>query len=104
GWPAAGAVDRLGCASEEGRWPTLVPPLSNRTDHTRRRAALDAAGTELELHVRRLSLDRRAKELRRRVESVQHEMGRSQRQLRSLPWPRLASFGMDEEGERGVRL
>ncbi len=41
-WPASGAVNRLGRAPEAGRRPALVSPLSQRADHSRRRAALDA--------------------------------------------------------------
>ena len=44
---------------------TLVPPLSRRAHRAHRRAALDAAAAELELHVLRLPLDGRAQELRR---------------------------------------
>ncbi len=47
------------------RRPALVSPLPERTRHARRRAALDASVTELELHVRGLSLDGRPQELRR---------------------------------------
>ncbi len=50
--------------SEGARRPALVPPLPERGDQARRRAALDQAEPELEFHVRRVSFDRRAQELR----------------------------------------
>ncbi len=46
-----------------GRRPALVPSLSPRRYSPRRRVALDQAQSELELHVRRVPLDRRAQEL-----------------------------------------
>ena len=64
---ATGALDCVGCASEERGRPALVSPVPDRTHHARRRAALDASIAELELHVRRLPLDRPAEKLRARA-------------------------------------
>ena len=49
---------------KDQRGPALVPPLSGRANPPRRFSALDQAEPELELHVRRVSFDRRAQELR----------------------------------------
>ena len=90
GRAAAGAVDRLGQPPEGAGRPALVPSLSERGDPPRRRAALDQAEPELELHVRRVPLDRRAQELRRGERPLRHDLGRDQRRLRGLPRPGLA--------------
>ena len=60
--------------SEGGqRWFHLYP---HEEITPRRRAALDQAQSELELHVRRVPLDRRAQELRRREGPLRHQLGR----------------------------
>ncbi len=87
----AGFADRLGHAAEgEGR-PALVPSLSERKDQARRHSALDQAKPELELHVRRMSFDRRAQKLRRSRGSLRHAFRRDQRRLRGMSWPGLSS-------------
>ena len=48
------------------------------------------------LHVRRLPFDGPAEKLRARGRSIQHELGRNQRQLRGLSWSRLSPSGMGE--------
>ncbi len=63
-WPSAGAVARLGRQAEGPGRAAMVPPLRQRGDQARRRAALDQAESKLELHVRGMSFDRRAQELR----------------------------------------
>ena len=80
-----GAVHRLGRASTGRRRTAVVPPLRGRADRSSRRAALDRAAAELELHVRGLSLDEPAEELRRRLEQLCDELERDQRGLRILP-------------------
>ena len=52
--------DRLGQPAEGQGRTALVPPLSQRGGRPRRHPALDEAQPELELHVRRVPLDRRA--------------------------------------------
>ena len=94
--PAAGAVDCVGRASQEGRRPALVPSLPQRADHPRRRAALDASSTKLELHVRGLPLDRCAEKLRSRRRPIPDPLGGDQRGLRSVPRPGLESCGMGQ--------
>ena len=70
------------------RWFHLYP---ERGDQARRRPALDQAEPELELHVRRVPLDRRAQELRRGQRPLRHHLGGDQRGLRGLPRPGLAA-------------
>jgi hypothetical protein len=79
---------------------TLVPSLSQRGDYLHGRAALDTAGAKLELHVRRLSFHRLAKELRRGDRQIQNPLGRNQRRLRRMPRPRLAASCLGESEER----
>ena len=55
------------------RWFHLYP---ERAHPARRRAALDPAEPELELHVRGVPLDGRAEELRRRQQPLRHHVGR----------------------------
>ena len=66
------------------RWFHLYP---ERDHPPRRRAALDQAEPELELHVRRVPLDGRAQELRRRERPLRHHVGGDQRMY-------LAAFGL----------
>ena len=100
--PAAGARDRLGQPTEGQGRPALVSAPPRRADPARRRPALDQAQPELELHVRRVPLDRRAQELRREGRHVRHHVGRDQRRLRGLPRRRLAPRRMGETSSRRV--
>ena len=59
-------VHRLGHAPAGAGRAALVPPLPGQNVTHRRRAALDGPEPELELHVRRVPLDGRPEELRRR--------------------------------------
>ena len=99
-----GAVACLGLAPQERRRPALVSSLSQRGHQARRRAALDQAQSELELHVRRMPLDRRTQELRRRQGSLRHRLGRDQRRLRSVPRTGLGACGLGEGAEKLVAL
>ena len=88
--------------SEGGqRWFHLYP---HEEITPRRRAALDQAQSELELHVRRVPLDRRAQELRRREGPLRHQLGRDQRRLRSVPRTGLGACGLGEGAAKLVAL
>ena len=87
----AGARNRLGQPPEGQGRSAMVPPLSQRGGRSRRHPALDEAQPELEFHVRRMPLDRRAQELRRGEGHVRHHMGRDQRRLRDLSWAGLGA-------------
>src|SRR5262249_32528432 len=62
-WPPAGVVDCLGHTPTGGRGAALVPPLPWRDTPGAGPAALDRAGADLELSVRRVPLDRPAEVL-----------------------------------------
>jgi hypothetical protein len=74
----------------------LVSPLPERTGGPPRRAALDEALAELEFHVRRLSLHRRAQELRRCDRYVQDHMVRDHGRLRGMSRAGVASPELGE--------
>ena len=67
----------------------LDRPVPRREARARRRAALVGSAAELELHVRRLSLDERAQGLRPGDPQLRHEVERLHGRLRGLPRSRL---------------
>ena len=75
------------------RWFRLYP---NEQHRPHRRAALDAPRAELELHVRRLPLDRGAQGLRRGNRRVQDDLRRDLGRLRGLPRARLGARRMGQ--------
>ena len=90
-----GRLQALGIAwdarpKEQGgqRWFHLYPGAEPAR---RRPAALDRRQSELELHVRRVPLDRAAQELRRGDAALRDHVGGDQRRLRSLPRARRRS-------------
>ena len=94
-------VARLGQPAEGPGRPALVPSLSGRGDQARRRAALDQAEPELELHVRGVPFDRRAQELRRGDRPLRHELRGNQRGLRGVSWPGVSTRRL---GPRAAKL
>ncbi len=104
--PQAGAVDRVGLATEGAGRSALVPSIPQRQREGGRLAALDQLQPELELHVRRVPLDGSEEELRSVFGYVQDDLGRDQRIVRSLPRPRLQPRCMGAQGRRvaDVRL
>ena len=79
---------------KEQRRTALVSSLSQRGDPPRRRAALDQAQPELELHVRRKPLDRGPQELRCDQRSNPDEFRRDQRRMRSLSRHRVRAMSV----------
>ena len=78
----------------------LVSPLP-RTEHQGRRlAALDGGRPELELHVRRVSFDQPAQELRRQRECVQDDVVGVERLLRGVPRPGIESCELGAQARR----
>ncbi len=90
----------LGHAPEGAGRAALVPPVPGREARLPRRTALDAARAELELHVRRLPLDRGGEGLRRRHEQLRHELEGDLGRLRGVPRTGLGARGLGE-GEVG---
>ena len=74
GWSHPSSVRRLGHAAQGSGWAALVSPLSGCRGHQQRSPALDQAEPELEFHVRRVPLDGRAQELRRRQGPFRHQL------------------------------
>ena len=86
-WTLPVARHCLGCAREGAGRPALVPPVSRRAGHARRRTPLDAVEPELEPAVRRMPLHRSAEELRSLHAELPHDLGRDGCRLRGVPWP-----------------
>jgi DNA replication protein DnaC len=72
---------------------------SYRLNQSKRYLILDQAESELELYVRRVSLDRRAQELQRGHQSLCDDVERNQRWMRSVPRARITSYRMGAGSE-----
>ena len=93
-----------GTAAPGERRPALVSSLPRRTHPPRRLPALDQAEPELEFHVRRVPLDRRAQELRCGKRSLRHQLGRDQRRLRGLPREGLGACRLGKGPAKSVAV
>ena len=90
----SGARHRLGQPSRRSGRAPLVSSLPRSEAGRRRAAALDRPRPDLELHVRRLSFDQPAQELRPGWQCLRDDVLRHECRLRGLPRPRLPPHRM----------